>query len=72
LEWVTQTTGIVSLIFIFLPRYPLATAEHGRRYLEKVASLPDLIDPWIGRLEAAAEAVVTPIAHLVTLPVAPE
>ena len=66
LEWVNHTTGIVSLIFIFLPRYPLVAAEHGQRYLEKVAGLPDFIDAWIGRLEAAAEAAVTPIAHLVT------
>ena len=70
LEWVNHTTGIVSLIFIFLPRYPLVTAEHGQRYLEKVASLPDFIDTWIGRLEAAAAAGVTPIAHLVTAMVA--
>ncbi|HUP16229.1 MAG TPA: DUF885 domain-containing protein [Acidimicrobiia bacterium] len=66
LEWVNHTTGIVSLIIIFLPRYPLVTAEHGERYLEKVRRLPEFIDTWIGRLEAAAEAGVTPIAHLVT------
>jgi uncharacterized protein (DUF885 family) len=70
LEWVNHTTGIVSLIFIFLPRYPLVTAEHGQRYLEKIASLPDFIDAWISRLEAAAEAGVTPIAHLATAMVA--
>jgi uncharacterized protein (DUF885 family) len=70
LEWVNHTTGIVSLILIFLPRYPLVTAEHGQRYLEKVASLPDFIDAWIGRLEAAAAEGVTPIAHLVTAMVA--
>jgi uncharacterized protein (DUF885 family) len=70
LEWVNHTTGIVSLIFIFLPRYPLVTAEHGHRYLEKVANLADFIDTWIGRLEAASEAGVTPIHHLVTSMVA--
>ncbi|HKY47146.1 MAG TPA: DUF885 domain-containing protein, partial [Acidimicrobiia bacterium] len=70
LEWVNHTTGIVSLIFIFLPRYPLVTAEHGHRYLEKVTRLPDFIDLWIGRLEAAAEAGVTPITHLVTAMIA--
>jgi uncharacterized protein (DUF885 family) len=70
LEWVNHTTGIVSLIFIFLPRYPLVTTEHGERYLEKVRRLPDFIDVWIGRLEAAAGLGVTPIAHLVTAMVA--
>lgn len=70
LEWVNHTTGMVSLIFIFLPRYPLVTEEHGHRYLEKVSRLSDFIDVWIGRLEAAAEAGVTPIAHLVTAMVA--
>ena len=70
LEWVNHTTGIISLIFIFLPRYPLVTAEHGHRYLEKVTSLSDFIDVWIGRLGAAAEAGVTPITHLVTAMVA--
>src|SRR5687768_14039468 len=29
LEWVNHTTGIVSLIFVFLPRFPLVTVEHG-------------------------------------------
>ncbi|MGZ5385073.1 MAG: DUF885 domain-containing protein [Acidimicrobiia bacterium] len=66
LEWVNHTTGIVSLIFIFLPRYPLVTAEHGERYLEKVRNLPEFIDVWTGRLETAAGLGVTPIAHLVT------
>ena len=66
LEWVNHTTGIVSLIFIFLPRYPLITAEHGERYLEKVRRLPDFINEWSGRLQAAATLGVTPIAHLVT------
>ena len=63
LEWVNHTTGIVSLIFIFLPRYPLVTVEHGERYLEKIRRLPDFIDVWAGRLESAS---VAPIAHLVT------
>jgi uncharacterized protein (DUF885 family) len=70
LEWVNHTTGIVSLIFIFLPRYPLVTADHGERYLEKVRRLPEFFDVWIGRLEAATVVGITPIAHLVTAMVA--
>jgi uncharacterized protein (DUF885 family) len=66
LEWVNHTTGIVSLIFIFLPRYPLVTAEHGERYLEKIRHLPEFIDMWGGRVESAAADEVTPIVHLVT------
>ena len=65
LEWVNHATGIVSLIFIFLPRYPLVTPEHGERYLEKVRALPDFINAWSGRLESAAVEGPTPISHLV-------
>ena len=65
LEWVNHTTGIVSLIFIFLPRFPLVTADHGERYLEKVRKLPDFIDVWGARLESAAAQGLTPISHLV-------
>ena len=70
LEWVNHTTGIVSLIFIFLPRFPLVTVEHGERYLEKVRRLPDFIDVWADRLESAAGEGLTPIAHLVTAMIA--
>lgn len=66
LEWVNHTTGIVSLIFVFLPRFPLVTAEHGERYLEKVKRLPDFLNAWADRLESAAGQGLTPIAHLVT------
>lgn len=65
LEWVNHTTGIVSLIFIFLPRFPLVTAEHGERYLEKVRRLPDFINLWAERVEHAAAQGLTPISHLV-------
>ena len=65
LQWVNHTTGIVSLIFIFLPRFPLVTADHGERYLEKVRRLPDFIDVWSARLDSAAVNGLTPISHLV-------
>jgi uncharacterized protein (DUF885 family) len=65
LEWVNHTTGIVALIFVFLPRYPLVTREHGERYLEKVRRLPDFINVWSARLQAAALQGVAPISHLV-------
>ena len=70
LEWVNHTTGIISLIFIFLPRYPLVTAEHGERYLEKIRGLPEFITTWGERLEQAADEGITPISHLVTAMIA--
>jgi uncharacterized protein (DUF885 family) len=67
LEWVNHATGIVPQIFTFLPRYPLVTAEHGERYLEKLRALPAFVEQWTERLRASE---VAPIAHIVSSTIA--
>ncbi|MDP3983437.1 MAG: DUF885 domain-containing protein, partial [Acidimicrobiia bacterium] len=47
-------------------RFPLVTAEHGERYLEKIGRLPAFIEAWGGRLETAAGQGLVPISHLVS------
>ena len=66
LEWVNHTGGIFIQILTFLPRYPLVSAEHGERYLEKIRRLPAFLDSWSDRLETAATNGIVPISHLVT------
>ncbi|MGF1665740.1 MAG: DUF885 family protein [Acidimicrobiia bacterium] len=67
LEWVNHATGIVPQIYTFLPRYPLVTAEHGERYLEKLRALPLFVEQWTERLRASE---VAPIGHLVSSTIA--
>lgn len=43
--------GAYSLLEAFLSRYTLVTADHGRRYLEKLRRLPLMIGEMIGGLE---------------------
>lgn len=67
LMWVNPAMGMIPTIFTFLPRYPLVTAEHGQRYLAKLAAFPAFVDQWIDRLRAAD---VAPIEHLVSAAIA--
>lgn len=63
LEWVNHANGIFSLILTFLPRFALVSADHGERYLEKVARLPMFLDTWASRLREAPSQGLVPIAH---------
>jgi uncharacterized protein (DUF885 family) len=65
LTWVNHASGLLPSILTFLPRYPLVTAEHGDRYLDKVRALPTFLGHWCDRLVAAAPAGIVPIGHLV-------
>jgi uncharacterized protein (DUF885 family) len=65
LGWVNHATGMLPSIFTFLPRYPLVTAEHGDRYLDKIRALPLFVDQWRARLDAAAADGRAAIVHLV-------
>jgi uncharacterized protein (DUF885 family) len=65
LGWVNHATGMLPSIFTFLPRYPLVTAEHGDRYLDKIGALPAFVDQWRRRLDVAAADGRAPIVHLV-------
>jgi uncharacterized protein (DUF885 family) len=57
--------GLVAAMFVFLPRYPLVTADHGARYHAKLRSFPDFVEGWCERLRAAADDGIVPIRHLV-------
>ena len=61
LEMVNPAVGLVSLLATFLPRYPLVTADHGERYLEKIARTDRMLAGLEERLTVAAAAGRTPI-----------
>jgi uncharacterized protein (DUF885 family) len=65
LAWVNPEIGLLSTMATMLPRYPLVTADHGERYLAKIANLPAFVDDWRVRLRAAALDRRTPITRLV-------
>lgn len=65
LHWLNHATGIFPNIFTFLPRYALATAEDGARYLVKLDNLAVFLDQWCDRLRRSAAAGRTPIDHIV-------
>jgi uncharacterized protein (DUF885 family) len=57
------TSGVINLavyLEIFLPRYGLVTAEHGDRYLEKLARFPECADGVIESIRASVAAGRTP------------
>ncbi len=62
---INPSEGLVAAMLVFLPRYPLVTADHGARYHAKLRAFPDFVDAWCERLRAAAAAGVVPIRHLV-------
>jgi uncharacterized protein (DUF885 family) len=51
LEAHNPVVGMYSVLAAFLPRYTLVTADHGRRYLEKLRGMPVMIDQMIGGLQ---------------------
>ena len=62
---INPSEGLVAAMLVFLPRYPLVTADHGARYHAKLRAFPDFVAVWCERLRAAAAAGVVPIRHLV-------
>jgi uncharacterized protein (DUF885 family) len=62
---INPSEGLVAAMLVFLPRYPLVTADHGARYHAKLRAFPDFVDGWCERLRGAAAAGVVPILHLV-------
>ena len=65
LGWVNHATGIFPSIVTFLPRFPLVTADHGTRYLAKIAAFPVFLQQWNAQLVVAAAEGRAPIVHLV-------
>lgn len=54
--------GTISNMLVFLGRFPLVDANHGERYLAKLAALPRYLEDLGGRLGQAAQSGLTPIA----------
>lgn len=61
LEPVNHEIGLLPVLLTFLPRFPLVTAEHGERYLAKLAAFPAMVEGLSDRLRRAAAAGRTPI-----------
>ncbi|WP_159448861.1 DUF885 family protein [Demequina sp. NBRC 110053] len=65
LQYLNPKMGAFELMLSFISNYPLATAQHGRDYLEKLRGMPDAFVE-IARVAAAAadEGVVAPASHI--------
>ncbi len=57
------TLGLHSYLHWAVNNFPLRTAEHGQRYLDKLAAFPAAVDELRGRLEVAAREGRAPIAR---------
>ena len=55
--------GLHSYLFWAVNNFPLRTAEHGQRYLDKLAAFPAAVDVLRERLTVAAEAGRAPLAR---------
>lgn len=58
----SRQSGLLSALLPALRMQPLVTADHGRRYLEKLHRFPTMIDQLVDRLEDGARAGITPLA----------
>jgi uncharacterized protein (DUF885 family) len=58
-----RQTGLLSMLLPALYLQPLVTADHGRRYLDKLAGFGRMIDQLGDRLEEGAATGVTPLAR---------
>ena len=56
-------TGLVSGLLPALHLQPLVTADHGRRYLEKLGRFPAMVDQLVGRLRQGAATGVAPLGR---------
>ena len=55
--------GLLSSLLPALHLQPLVTADHGRRYLDKLSRFPAMIDQLVDRLEEGAAAEVAPLTR---------
>ncbi len=62
----SRQSGLLSTLLPALHMQPLVTADHGKRYLQKLRRFPEMIDQLINRLEDGASAGITPLALHVT------
>lgn len=63
LQYPHPTLGLHSYLHWAVNNFPLRTADHGQRYLDKLAGFPAAVDELRGRLEVAATAGRAPIAR---------
>ena len=63
LQAASAQMGLLSRLFPALHLQPLVTADHGRRYLEKLGRFPAMIDQLADRLEEGAAAGIAPLAR---------
>ena len=61
LEAPSSQSGLVSELLPSFHLQPLTTADHGVRFLEKVANFPNLVDQLIDRLVAGAGSGIVPV-----------
>ena len=63
LQAANSQTGLLSAMLPALHLQPLVTADHGRRYLEKLGRFPAMIDQLADRLKEGAATGVTPLTR---------
>ncbi|MCY4370850.1 MAG: DUF885 domain-containing protein [bacterium] len=61
LQAASRQSGLLSALLPALHLQPLVTADHGRRYLEKLRRFPYMIDQLVNRLEEGAGTGVVPL-----------
>ena len=57
----SSQSGLISELLPSFHLQPLTTAEHGVRFLEKVANFPSLVDQLVDRLVAGAGSGIVPV-----------
>ena len=59
----SSQSGLLRSLLPALHLQPLVTADHGRRYLDKLGRFPEMIDQLVDRLEDGAATGVAPLAR---------
>ncbi len=62
LQAASRQSGLLSALLPAIHLQPLVTADHGRRYLEKLRRFPAMIDQLVDRLEEGAVTRIVPLA----------
>ncbi len=59
----SSQSGLLRSLLPALHLQPLVTADHGRRYLDKLGRFPEMIDQLVDRLEDGAATGIVPLAR---------
>lgn len=60
-EWINHEVGLHVLLLTFLPRFPLATADDGERFVAKIRNTATMIEGLTSRVIRRTHEGVTPI-----------